>query len=101
MMVLVGTGKAPIPASTEWQGIAAELDAHGCALLKGMLSSGQCVELAASYQNDQLFRSRVVMARHGFGRGEHQYFAYPLPAAVANLRHTLYPPLAAIAKSVE
>jgi uncharacterized protein len=97
MMVLMGTSKAPISAATEWQRIAADLDARGCALLKGMLSPEQCRELAQSYPDDRLFRSRVVMAQHGFGRGEYKYFAYPLPAAVADLRHALYPPLAAIA----
>jgi len=96
MMVLVGTSQARISA-TEWQRIAAELDAQGWALLKDLLSPEQSSELAESYPNDPLFRSRVVMAKHGFGRGEYKYFTYPLPAVVADLRHALYPQLAAIA----
>jgi hypothetical protein len=62
-----------------------------------VLTPEECVALAQSYASDGLFRSRVVMARHGFGRGEYKYFAYPLPASVAALRNALYPRLAAIA----
>ncbi len=102
MMVLVGinnagTSYAARPAATEWHRIAADLDAHGCARLKQILSRQQCRELVQAYSDDRLFRSRVVMARHGFGRGEYKYFSYPLPETVADLRRTLYPPLAAIA----
>ena len=63
----------------------------------GLLTPDECAALAASYADDTLFRSRIVMARHGFGRGEYKYFAYPLPELVAALRAALYPPLAAIA----
>ncbi|MBY0503327.1 MAG: 2OG-Fe(II) oxygenase [Bryobacteraceae bacterium] len=73
------------------------LNDHGYALLPGLLPPADCRALAATYDNDPLFRSRVVMARHGFGRGQYAYFAYPLPALVAQLRTALYPPLAAIA----
>jgi uncharacterized protein len=73
-----------------------ELDAHGCAVLRSLLSESECAALAASYADDALFRSRIVMARHGFGRGEYKYFAEPLPELVAGLRAALYPPLAAI-----
>lgn len=62
-----------------------------------MLAAGQCSQLAQSYGNPDLFRSRVVMGRHGYGQGEYKYFAYPLPEAVQALRTALYPPLAAIA----
>jgi hypothetical protein len=81
----------------DWDRIAAELDAFGCAHLPGLLTATECAGYAASYGSAQLFRSRVVMERHGFGRGEYQYFAYPLPRQLAALRTALYPPLAAIA----
>ena len=81
----------------DWNAIATDLDAHGCAMLAGLLTSDECVELARRYADDGQFRSRVVMSRHGFGRGEYKYFAYPLPEPVASLRAALYPPLAAVA----
>jgi uncharacterized protein len=81
----------------DWSKTGEELDAHGCAIISGQLSADDCAALAASYQSDSLFRSRIVMSRHGFGRGEYKYFAYPLPEAVASLRESLYPPLAEIA----
>jgi hypothetical protein len=81
----------------DWTAIAASLDARGWAVLPGLLSPTQCAETAALYDEETGFRSRVVMARHGFGRGEYRYFAYPLPDIVAALRAGLYPPLAAIA----
>ena len=84
-------------AALDWTRIAADLDAHGCATTGPLLSSEQCSALAETYGSDARFRSRVVMARHGFGRGEYKYFAYPLPEPVAALRGTLYPPLAEIA----
>jgi uncharacterized protein len=84
-------------AALDWANIAGELDAHGCATTGPLLSPEQCAALTESYAADTLFRSRVVMARHGFGRGEYKYFAYPLPDLVAELRDALYPPLAVIA----
>ena len=81
----------------DWHSIAESLDAHGCAVINDVLSSGECCALAESYAVEELFRSRVVMGAHGFGRGEYKYFAYPLPGRVAALRTVLYPPLAAIA----
>ena len=86
----------PIEA-IDWARVAADLDAHGCATTGRLLSAQQCTELAETYATDAPFRSRVVMARHGFGRGEYKYFAYPLPEPVAVLRAALYPPLAEIA----
>src|SRR5687768_5774143 len=77
--------------------IAPLLDADGHAVLPALLTPAECRELAASYDDDARFRSRVVMARHGFGRGEYRYFDYPLPPLVQALRTSLYPPLAAIA----
>jgi hypothetical protein len=83
----------PLP----WERISAELDARGCATLEGLLAPEACDALAALYPVEARFRSRVVMGRHGFGRGEYQYFAYPLPEPLATLRTALYPPLAAVA----
>lgn len=77
--------------------IGAALDADGYALLPGLIGARDCKALVRSYAERGLFRSRVVMARHGFGRGEYSYFDYPLPEQVAALRERLYPPLAAIA----
>jgi uncharacterized protein len=84
-------------AALDWAAMAADLDAHGCALTGPLLDAQECAALAATYPSDELFRSRVVMARHGFGRGEYKYFAYPLLETIAALRTALYPPLAAIA----
>jgi len=84
-------------AALDWRSIAAELDTHGCATTGPLLDSEQCAALANSYDSETPFRSRVVMARHGFGRGEYKYFAYPLPDLVVALRGALYPPLAGIA----
>ncbi|HEY1341917.1 MAG TPA: 2OG-Fe(II) oxygenase [Bryobacteraceae bacterium] len=82
----------------DWFPLSADLDAHGCATIGPLLGPAECARLAASYSSDPAqFRSRIVMARHGFGRGEYQYFAYPLPPEVESLRTALYPPLAAIA----
>lgn len=80
-----------------WNRISADLDARGWALTGPLLSPDQCVALAALYDQPDLFRSKVVMARHGFGKGEYQYFAYPLPEPIQALRESLYPPLALIA----
>jgi len=76
---------------------ASTLDTHGHLLMPRLLDAQQCADLVASYDDEARFRSRVVMARHGFGRGEYRYFAYPLPEVVQRLRESLYPPLAAIA----
>lgn len=81
----------------DWAGIADELDAQGCAMLEALLSPQECRALADLYADDRLFRNRVVMGRHGFGRGEYKYFAYPLPDAVSSLRNAIYPRLAPIA----
>jgi hypothetical protein len=81
----------------DWRRIAADLDARGWALTGPLLTPQACEDLTALYGLEALFRSRVVMARHGYGRGEYQYFRYPLPDPVQTLRETLYPPLAAVA----
>ena len=77
-------------SALDWAQITGELDAHGCAVLKGLLTTGECRDIAALYPNDALFRSRIVMGRHGFGRGEYKYFSYPLPDPIAELRPALY-----------
>src|ERR1700676_1457825 len=73
-----------------WAQAMSELDAQGCAVLEGLLSRDECRALAALYPDDKHFRSRVVMGRHGFGRGEYKYFCYPLPDLIAELRPALY-----------
>ena len=84
-------------AALDWSAVAGELDAHGCAVIGPLLTSDECEALAAMYPDDAPFRSRVIMSRHGFGRGEYKYFAYPLPEIIRELRTRLYPPLAEIA----
>jgi hypothetical protein len=84
-------------ARLDWERIEADLDAHGNAVIGKLIPSDDCCELIGLYAQDDRFRSRVVMARHGFGRGEYKYFGYPLPRVVANLRTALYPPLARVA----
>jgi hypothetical protein len=81
----------------DWTNMASELEAHGCATTPVLLAPPECATLADLYATDAPFRSKVVMARHGFGRGEYKYFAYPLPEVIATLRGALYPPLAEIA----
>jgi hypothetical protein len=83
-------------AAPDWPAIAATLAAEGAAVLP-LLGADDCAALVALYDEPRHFRSRVMMARHGYGRGEYQYFAYPLPPLVESLRAKLYPPLAAIA----
>lgn len=84
-------------AAINWGVVAADLDAYGAAVISGLLDAGECTMLTAGYAEEQLYRSRIVMARYGFGRGEYKYFDYPLPPLVATLRTDLYPALATIA----
>ncbi len=81
----------------DWHTVEDALNDIGSAVLPGLLAHDACDTLAALYPRDNLYRSRVVMARHGFGRGEYKYFAYPLPDVIAQLRGALYPQLAPIA----
>ncbi|SMH61963.1 2OG-Fe(II) oxygenase [Azospirillum agricola] len=83
----------------DWDSVASELDGGGSAMLKGVLTVAECQGIAALYPQEEPFRSRVVMARHGFGRGEYRYFRYPLPDLVDNLRDALYPRLAPLANA--
>jgi hypothetical protein len=81
----------------DWTRAHGDLDAQGCAALKGLLSGDECRALAALYPDDKHFRSRIVMGRHGFGRGEYKYFSYPLPDLIAELRPALYAQLRDVA----
>ena len=80
-----------------WPDLLAALDERGHAVLPGLLDPAECGELAALYERDEAFRSRVVMARHNFGSGEYKYLRYPLPVRVTALREALYPRLAPLA----
>jgi len=84
-------------ADLDFAAAARELDAHGAAIVPSLLTPDESAALAAGYDDHGHYRSTVVMSRHGFGRGEYRYFAYPLPDLVAALRDGLYPPLAAVA----
>src|SRR4051812_47695945 len=88
--------EAAVPAA-DVAALEAALDAEGWAPLPGLLDRGACERVRALYDDDARFRSTVVMARHGYGRGAYRYFAYPLPDLVARLRGALYERLAPIA----
>ena len=81
----------------DWERVSKDLDAQGCAMIEGLVSPEECDALAALYPVDGIFRSRIVMGRHGFGRGEYQYFRYPLPDIIFALRTSIYPQLVPIA----
>jgi uncharacterized protein len=109
----VNAPQAPVPTAwsrsalneritaIDWPRIEGGVDAEGCARIEGLLSQTECEALASLYEQDPdsatIFRSRVVMARHGFGRGEYRYFSYPLPALISGLRESIYPRLVPIA----
>jgi hypothetical protein len=105
MAKTAATGKrATVPAAIsgrvaalDWPRIESELNERGCATSGPLLTSVECETLANGYAREELFRSRVVMSHHGFGRGEYQYYAYPLPDLIADLRERLYPQLAQVA----
>jgi uncharacterized protein len=92
-----GPGITERVAALDWRGIAERLDLEGHAVMNSVLSADECAALAGAYGDDERFRSRIVMARHGFGRGEYKYFAYPLPDVIGELRTALYPRLRGIA----
>jgi uncharacterized protein len=83
--------------AVDWHNVEHDLNQQGSAMLCGLLSAQECDALAALYTHDELYRSRVVMARHGFGRGEYKYFDYPLPDRVEALRTSVYPHLVPVA----
>jgi hypothetical protein len=96
-MVIESAAVSERLTSIDWQQIAEDLDQQGNALIERLLTPAECDALRKLYPAEDVFRSRVVMERHGFGRGEYKYFRYPLPDIVADLRATLYPHLASIA----
>jgi uncharacterized protein len=81
----------------DWPRVSADLDAQGWAVLPKLLAAPECRDVAGLYDGREGFRSQVIMARHGFGRGEYRYFSYPLPPQVQTLRGALYPRLAPLA----
>jgi hypothetical protein len=83
--------------AVSWNQVAADLDGDGNALVKRLLSADECDAVRGLYEQEDLFRSQVIMERHGFGRGEYRYFRYPLPDAIAELRARIYPHLAPVA----
>jgi uncharacterized protein len=93
----VSAPAAAFALDIDWGRCADDLDAGGSAVLEGLLPPEECRALAARYDEPGLFRTRIIMGRHGFGRGEYQYFRYPLPETVAELRTTVYPHLVPIA----
>jgi hypothetical protein len=88
-----------LPSDVGWRELLTGLEERGYAVLPGLLGERECRGVAALYAEEAAFRSRVVMARHNFGRGEYKYLRYPLPSLVADLRQALYPRLAAVANS--
>ena len=84
-------------ATVDWTGVAESLDTNGFAVIAQLLAPSECTAVAGLYPDDTRFRSRIVMARYAFGRGEYKYFAYPLPTLVGSLRRALYPALTKIA----
>jgi uncharacterized protein len=81
----------------DWAAVVASLDERGFATIPALLAPAECRDLVALYDDEAAFRSRVVMARHGFGQGEYKYLRYPLPSAVEALRQAIYPQLAPVA----
>jgi hypothetical protein len=81
----------------DWDALQLQLDQDGCAIIRSLLSAAECDDVSTLYPKPEPFRSRVMMARHGFGRGEYKYFSYPLPDLVVRLRSALYPRLVPIA----
>lgn len=81
-------------SALDWQDIGTELNQYGCVRVPALLNTAECDMLTALYARDEIYRSRVVMARHGFGRGEYKYFSYPLLEIIGEMRHAFYPHLA-------
>lgn len=96
-MDLLNTDIAARIDTIDWHEIEDDLNRYGCATVEKLLTAAECESLSALYAQDDLYRSRVVMGRHGFGRGEYKYYAYPLPGIIGTLRETVYPHLAPVA----
>ncbi|BBL24175.1 MULTISPECIES: 2OG-Fe(II) oxygenase [Comamonas] len=90
-------GLAQRLVAVDWQEVSDGLNYSGCAVIPQLLMPQDCQALAALYAQPEVFRSRIVMQRHGFGNGEYQYFGYPLPDLVQGLRTSVYPHLAPMA----
>lgn len=88
---------ADLIKAVDWKRISDNLDAQGFAVIENLIAPEVCEALAGLYPRDEIFRSRVVMEHHGFGRGEYKYFSYPLPGIISELRTSIYPWLAPIA----
>ncbi len=84
-------------AAYDWKALACELDGFGCAVLPQLLTPEECSSVASLYADESHFRSHIIMARHGFGKGEYRYFKYPLPDLIGGMRTALYPRLAGVA----
>ncbi len=97
MKIMANCGHVMTPETYDWASISQTLDAHGNAMLPGLLTTKQCDDLVALYPQEEGYRTRIIMARHGFGLGEYKYFAYPLPPLLDQLRHALYSRLVPIA----
>jgi len=93
-----GSAEARV-AAYDWQSLAHDLDGFGCAVLPKLLAPEECREVASLYTDESHFRSHIIMARHGFGKGEYRYFRYPLPDLIGGLRTALYPRLAGVANA--
>ncbi len=91
--------KAGSMTDHDWQMIADHLNDNGWAPIRGLVPGEACDAIAGTYDRDAGFRTRIVMSRHGFGRGEYKYFSYPLPDVVQNLRSELYRRLEPIANA--
>jgi len=83
----------------DWEKMTADLNTNGWAMLKGVLGPAEADAIGALYPQEQGFRSKVIMARHGFGRGEYKYFSYPLPGLISELRTSIYPHLSPVANN--
>ncbi len=81
----------------DWDDLGTDLDTYGCAVIPNLLTPEECSAIAALYPHEEHFRSHIVMARHGFGKGEYRYFSYPLPDLLGGLRTALYARLAPVA----
>ena len=81
----------------DWTAVSADLDAYGWSGFQKLLTAEECADISGLYADGGKFRSQIIMAQHGFGRGEYKYFSYPLPGLVAGLRTAIYPHLAPVA----